>query len=90
MGIKNKQLKASFTIEASLVIPIIMFLIVITIYMGFYLHDISIIKACAYSAGLDASFGKKGLHESAVEKINDARLFMASGTSVWTCIHHLP
>ncbi|ROR23668.1 TadE-like protein [Mobilisporobacter senegalensis] len=37
--------RASYTVEAALIIPIIIFVIIALIYMGFYLHDKSRIQA---------------------------------------------
>ena len=40
----NCRLKASFTIEAAVIVPISMFVIITFMYMAFYMHDCVIIK----------------------------------------------
>lgn len=40
----NKKIKASFTVEASFVMSIVLFTIIFIIYLSFYLHDYSVMK----------------------------------------------
>ncbi len=51
----KQRLKASYTIEAALIFPFIMGVIVFIIYMSFFLHDKAVMKSCAYQAALKAS-----------------------------------
>ena len=51
----KKNLSASYTIEAALVFPLIMGVIVFLIYISFFLHDRAVMKSCAYQAALKAS-----------------------------------
>ena len=51
----KRSLKGSFTVEASLIFPFIMGVIVFLIYMSFFLHDRSVMKSCAYQAALKGS-----------------------------------
>lgn len=51
----NKRLKGSYTIEAALIFPFIMGVIVFIIYMSFFLHDRAVMKSCAYQAALKGS-----------------------------------
>ncbi len=51
----NKDLKGSYTIEAALIFPFIMGVIVFLIYMSFFLHDRAVMKSCAYQAALKGS-----------------------------------
>lgn len=51
----KKRLKASYTIEAALIFPLIMGVIVFIIYMSFFLHDRAVMKSCAYQAALKGS-----------------------------------
>lgn len=45
----------SYTVEASLIFPFIMGVIVFIIYISFFLHDRSVMKSCAYQAALKGS-----------------------------------
>lgn len=76
---KNK-INGSFTIEAALVIPIVLFTIFSLIFLSFYLYDICRIQAVADNALHKASITMK--HESDLasgrteyEKINDRGVF---------------
>ena len=51
----RKHLKASCTIEAALIFPFIMGIIVFIIYISFFLHDRAVMKSCAYQAALKGS-----------------------------------
>ncbi|MCR5746753.1 MAG: pilus assembly protein [Lachnospiraceae bacterium] len=51
----RKELKGSYTIEAALIFPMIMTVIVFIIYMSLYLHDRAVMSSCAYQAALKAS-----------------------------------
>ncbi len=51
----RKRVQGSYTVEAALIFPMIMGIIVFIIYMSFYLHDMSVMKSCAYQAALKAS-----------------------------------
>ena len=51
----KKRLKASYTVEAALIFPLIMGVIVFIIYMSFFLHDRAVMKSCAYQAALKGS-----------------------------------
>ena len=45
------RLKASYTIEASLIFPFIMGVIVFIIYISFFLHDRAVMKKLRISGG---------------------------------------
>ena len=51
----KKDLSGSYTIEAALVFPFIMGVIVFIIYISFFLHDMTVMKSCAYQAALKGS-----------------------------------
>ena len=51
----KKRLKGSYTIEAALIFPFIMGVIVFIIYISFFLHDRAVMKSCAYQAALKGS-----------------------------------
>ena len=53
--ILKKEYKASYTIEASLLFPIILTVIVFIIYGAFYIHDRAVLDAAAYGAALRGS-----------------------------------
>ena len=51
----KKGLKGSYTIEAALIFPFIMTVIVFLIYISLFLHDRAVMTSCAYQAALKAS-----------------------------------
>ena len=65
----KKDLKASYTIEAALIFPFIMGVIVFLIYISFYLHDRAVMKSCAYQAALKGSL----IRSSTSDMENEAR-----------------
>lgn len=44
----KKRVKGSYTIEASLIFPFILYIIIALIYLGFYLHDYGKMQAIIY------------------------------------------
>lgn len=76
----KKYIKGSFTVEAALVFPIILFVIISLIYIGFYMHDKVYIKAVIDQAAMKEGMFVK--HESefsngkiAFEEINKRNIF---------------
>ncbi len=63
----RKRLKASYTIEASLIFPFIMGVIVFIIYISFFLHDRTVMKSCAYQAALKGSLVRTSVSDMAQE-----------------------
>ncbi|MGN0382889.1 MAG: TadE family protein [Eubacterium sp.] len=65
--------EGSTTLEAAIVVPIIMSIIVAVIYMSFYLYDRVIMEAIAYKilseAVQDKNMSEKKVEESALENI---------------------
>lgn len=53
---KNKELQGSYTVEASLIMPIILIIIITLMYMAFYLHDISKINGVIDKTLIKSSF----------------------------------
>ncbi len=52
---KKVSLKGSYTVEASLLFPFILSVIVFIMYMSFFLHDRCVMNQSAYQAALRAS-----------------------------------
>ncbi|HKL80100.1 MAG TPA: TadE family protein [Mobilitalea sp.] len=61
----KKKIKGSFTVEATLLMPIVLFVIISLIYLSFYLHDKSRIEGTVDKALLKASMTLK--HEADIE-----------------------
>lgn len=55
--IGEKEYKASYTVEASLVLPIVFSTVLFLIFIGFYVHDIFIQTAVCYEIALEATYG---------------------------------
>lgn len=53
--VRRKVLKGSYTIEASFLLPMILTVIVVIIYLGFYLHDRAVLNCAAYTSALRGS-----------------------------------
>lgn len=52
---KNKNLQGSYTLEAALIVPIVLIVIIASIYYSFYLHDSLVMKSCGYEFVLDTN-----------------------------------
>ncbi len=80
--------KAYMTVEASLVFPMILGGIIFTIYMGFYLYNITVINQVSYIAALRGSrqvqlsdTELKKYVEKQLEQLIDDKLFFVTGVS---------
>ncbi|MCR4740701.1 MAG: pilus assembly protein [Lachnospiraceae bacterium] len=51
----KKSYKASYTVEASLLFPFILLVIVLSVYAGFFIHDRAVMDAAANEAALRGS-----------------------------------
>ncbi len=56
----KRRIEGSYTVEAALVFPFIMGVIVFIIYVSFFLHDKAVMKSCAYQAALKGSLIRTG------------------------------
>ena len=63
----KKSFKGSYTIEAALIFPFIMGVIVFIIYISFFLHDMAVMKSCAYQAALKGSLIRTSTEDMAAE-----------------------
>ena len=60
-------LKGSYTIEAALIFPFIMGVLVFIIYISFFLHDMAVMKSCAYQAALKGSLIRTSISDMETE-----------------------
>ena len=70
----KKELKGSYTIEAALVFPFILGVMVFIIYMSFFLHDKAVMKCCAYQAALKGSMIRTSSDDMKAEALKAADL----------------
>ena len=75
-------LSGSFTIEASVIIPLSLFIIASLIILSFYLHDQVIIKTIPVSVILEDPFADSGELESSLAQELSARLIITSSAAV--------
>lgn len=61
------RVKGSYTVEASLIFPFIMGVVVFIIYISFFLHDRAVMKSCAYQAALKGSLIRTSTSDMAQE-----------------------
>ena len=65
------------TLEASIIMPIVILIIVSLIYFSFYVHDVITIRSTAYSAGVQNASEDTGIFSRNIkEKIARAPLFV--------------
>ena len=70
MKLKKNYLKGSYTVEASLVITIIMFVLAALIFCTFYIHDRATLQAMVCeAAAVGSSFATDEEREEAVQKV---------------------
>lgn len=81
---RKKYLDGSYTIEAALIVPIVIFIIISIIYYSFYLHDSLVMKSCGYGFVLDyenySGLGEEELSEKA-RNLLDERTILAQNIS---------
>lgn len=51
----KKKISGEVTVEAAIVVPLILLIVISLIYFAFCIHDILIIRSYAYSAGIESS-----------------------------------
>lgn len=74
-----KQVKASFTVEAALLMLIILPVLIGTIYLGFYLHDRAILSNGAYELATGALLSQE---EKSGEELVRGRLLAVDHVSI--------
>lgn len=67
----RKACKAYMTVEASLLLPLITMGIVFTLYLGFYLYNVCLLRQIAYTAALRGSLQKEGNNAQIEEYTNE-------------------
>lgn len=67
MDREEKMWKAYMTLEASMLMPMILGGIVFTLYLGFYLYNVCLLQQVAYTAALRGSLIKEGSNEQIEE-----------------------
>lgn len=80
-----KRLKGSFTIEAAVIVPLTMFIVVTFIYMAFYLHD-RVVMSCTgadfiLENAMDYKDSLTGIEED-TEQMLKSRLIIAEDIQV--------
>lgn len=65
----KKNFKGSFTVEASFIVPFILFLIMVSIFAVFYYHDKNILLGAAYEASVVGSTMSREMNGADAEKI---------------------
>ena len=68
------RLRASFTVEASLLMPMILFMLIGFLYACFFVHDKAVLQSCALRQGEAALFADEG--ETDTESPDDALIAM--------------
>lgn len=82
-----KKLKGSYTVEASLLFPFILTVIVMIIYLAFFIHDRCVMNTAAYQAALRGSREKSssgkaiGITEKAAEELLAGTLIATENVS---------
>jgi H+/gluconate symporter-like permease len=75
--ILKKQLNAEITIEAAIIVPIVMLVVTGMLYMTMYVHDVIEIKSQAYQAGVEYAFTNDN-KENILNKMSDLPLFVVT------------
>lgn len=86
MRIKHKYLTmdAYISVEAAIVVPITLFIVVGMLYVMFYLHDVPKIRCCAYDVAIESEFEQVDLHEISKKKRGNVISFALTNSSIWT------
>lgn len=81
MKILNRHEEGSFTLEAAVIVPLVMLILTSVVFMGMYLYDSVTIAAVSDYAVL-SSIGKKGSIEgtdSKIQSLLEGKMIAASG-----------
>ena len=70
-------LKAQFTVETALVFPIVLFTVLSSIYLTFYIHDSVLIKAMTYKSAIESVFSNKQMESTLSENVKTISLYLA-------------
>lgn len=71
---REKRVQRGYlTVEASLLMPLIFLGIIFTLYLGFYLYNVCILRQVAYTAALRGSLVKEG-NNSQIEAYTEEQL----------------
>ncbi|MGN0289914.1 MAG: TadE family protein [Lachnospiraceae bacterium] len=73
MDKRKKVWKGYLTVEASLIMPLLISAIIFTLYLGFYLYNVCILHQVAYTAALRGSLVKEGSNAQ-IEEFTDGQL----------------
>ena len=82
----TKKVSGYFTVEAALLLPIIIMIIVFMIFLSFYCYDRCILEQCAYAAALRGSSNRFTSTQEAYEEAAGAA--EAAGSSPRPCFKH--
>lgn len=66
---RNKRIKASTTVELSYIMPVIFFVFLVVIYIGFYFHDKNVINGLIYEASIIGTSNYRNEGEVNLEEI---------------------
>lgn len=80
----GQMIKGSQTIEAAIVMPIILITIISVMYFVFYLHDRVVIEMSAYDSAIESVFENKSIYSTAKQKIENLNTLAIRPTSIWT------
>ena len=72
----KKWERAEVTVEAAIVIPIVLFVIAGLLYMTLYVHDIVTLRSGAYSAGIEYVFVEDKEEGAVMARITELPLFV--------------
>lgn len=72
----KKWERAEVTVEAAIVIPIVLFVIAGLLYMTLYVHDIVTLRSGAYSAGIEYVFVEEKEEGAVMARIRELSLFV--------------
>lgn len=49
----KKKIRGEVTLEAAIVVPVLILVVISLLYFAFYVHDLLVLKSYAYSAGVE-------------------------------------
>ncbi len=69
----KKNIRGSFTIEAAVIVPIILLIFSVLMYLMFYFHDKNVLMGVAHET-LAVGCGRKGLEDHELEQYFSSRI----------------
>lgn len=75
--LRTKQFGANITLEAAIIVPIVMLVVAGMIYVTMYVHDVIVLRSKAYEVGIEYSLTNES-KDKTLSKLREVSLFVVN------------